>query len=529
MNCFKSNKLLLILLLTISINLYGQRNCGLSNNYSAYNQSLQYSTDGTAFVELCLSRLQFTNQKINVYTMSGISNCYATIIGNQPSIIIDQKWLESCRVQDDWFYIYVLGHEIGHILLKHIYFSDNEDPWIKELSADLVGGILLRKFNYPNNDVERIIPSDFSLLPSVTHPPRELRVKTINQYLKSNDERKLISIIGWYGINKDLLNINEQRKIENLNQALYSFNKFESRIYFDDVYLKINALSDKQYKSIPTYKIVSFLHSAIRLGYISVNNFAEQLLKLESADNKKNHFILEVAPYFKELSLVNQKLVADRFNWETLTKQDLNKNSLLNLARLSIPLAFKGYISNNDLRFLIKEYLPSQLKRDTNLLEFVSIMINYSNFIGDYIAAGKYNKKEINLISALYMQNKDPYYSYQLGKAYYNQGLISFRLENYEKALESIGKARVYIPTEYRKELANELLYLEARIYLNLEMLNESLDAIKKFIPSTDPFELYIVGIIYLKNEKAEKARKYFEKSCNNKYYKSCEILKLYY
>jgi tetratricopeptide (TPR) repeat protein len=522
-------RFIFIVLLTCSINnLQSQRDkCGLTSTNSSQLQSLYFSVKGTEFVKLCLERLQFVNHKINVYTISGLNNCFATTIGNQPSIVIDQIWLESCRQQDDWFYVYVLGHEIGHILLNHIYYSNSDNQWTKELSADLVGGILLRKFNYPIDDVGRIIPNNFSLRASKTHPPRDLRIKIINEYLRTNDEKKLISAIGWYGVNKDLLTLSDQQKIETLNIALFNFNKFETRVFFEDIYVKLNSLDNKQYNNIPKHEVIGFLHSAIRLGYISVENFAEQLIKLQFAEESRGNYILEIAPYFQELSLSNQQKIANYIKIENIVNQDLGHNDLFNLARLCIPLAQSEYINMKTLNFVLEDYLPSKLKGDTNNVEYLSILVVYSNYIKDYERAQKYNVQEINLITRLYRQNNDPYYSYQLAKAYYNQGLIRFRTQNYNLALESISRSEVYIPNEYRKLIKNELLYLKARIYLEQDMVKESFSAIQEFIPSNDAFELYIVGLVYLKNNKSENAKFYFEKSCKKKYYKSCEILKL--
>jgi hypothetical protein len=133
---------------------------------------LSYSETAQNFVNLSLNKLGLKNIYIRVLIQDNINNCYATLAYGYPLLVLDVNWLNKFNSKDDWFHVYVIGHEIGHIVLNHFNKqpTNNVESQEIEIEADVIGGILLNKYYFPYNSLRDIYPTKLYTTIDNSHP-----------------------------------------------------------------------------------------------------------------------------------------------------------------------------------------------------------------------------------------------------------------------------------------------------------------------------------------------------------------------
>lgn len=507
-----------------------QPKCGLTYHSARIDNYDNYSIVGTQFVARCLEKLGQKNIKIDVYTNNDINNCYAHYIFNRPTITLDDNWLKSLRPQDDWFKIWVIGHEIGHLILRHLEFP-NRNPHINELEADKIGAYLIQQFNYPYNDISPIIPKDFSNEYSYSHPHRKERIKASNEILNQTKfEKNITQILGWFKVDIHTLNKTEEQKLKELVELSNKFQENENKETFLEIYTLIQSLSKETINQIKIVDLISFLESGTRLGIINEMQFCEEILKLYKK-TLNQQLLLSIGPYYNNLDKKTKTEIKNVTNIINLQNSIHSKYDAFHHAMLAIQLGFEKEISKEIVDEIVLIKLPDFLKDDTNSFDFFSIKQIYYNAKGDYLQALFYAEKESSIISQLLNRKEDNYLRFQFAKSIYNHALIAFRLGEFNLSLILLDKCNNEFKSceQYYKidaSLTNEIYYLKARNYLELHEFELSEKEIIHYHSNGDAYENYIIGLIYWKNNKQSESKLYFQKSCQIGYYKSCELLK---
>ena len=115
--------ILLILLASIS---QGQNVCSFSpeydntlfclSGYSSYNDNIS----ANKVVEDVLLKINLKNSYFVTKVCRGINNAMAYKQNGVNYILLDVDWMKSLKYgKNDWFHLFVIGHEMGHHLLKH--------------------------------------------------------------------------------------------------------------------------------------------------------------------------------------------------------------------------------------------------------------------------------------------------------------------------------------------------------------------------------------------------------------------------
>ena len=519
-----------LIILSFSNFLFAQREkCGLYNS-DYHEQYPKYNEDATKFVKKCLERLNLPWIKIPVYTIENVNNCYAKMAYGHEIIVLDIDWLDRLREIDNWFHIYVIGHEIGHVILGHLQKAGNP---LLELEADRIGGLLLKKFNYPYSQADIIFPKEvYTNIESPSHPKTKDRIKVVNEVL-INETNNIFTYLGWFKSSIKVINATEDAKIKQLNQLAQSYFQNENIEEFKKIRLIVNSLDPKSIQSLNVQDFITLHQSAIRFGYLDQNQFCEEMFRLFRKNNNIE-FLLEIGPYLLELEFNLKQEIIKSINIETVDTRNFSNYQLRKFAMLLIPFSNEQNRLNRFTDDFYQNKLPNTLQDDTNHIDYLSLMTIYSNFKEHYSKSYQYNIKALKYVNNLALNNPDLYFEFQKITILNNQALIEYRIGLYENALQTLNNlcATISFPelSQYSfVNILNDVHYLRARIYLDDRQYEKSKLEIQKFTSSNDPFEEYIIGLIYFKNGDLETAKKHLTLSCNNKYNKSCEILNFYY
>ncbi len=138
--------------------------------------------DAVALVSQIMSAIGL-NIPMSVYR-GGVPNASATIIGGYPAIVYNGFFLNGLSPCNQWAGVTVLAHEVGHHANRDTNWAAQfTHPWQKELGADWVSGLAMRRLGRSlNESLSGIACGMGPFSPgSPSHPNSQLRLQAIEQ------------------------------------------------------------------------------------------------------------------------------------------------------------------------------------------------------------------------------------------------------------------------------------------------------------------------------------------------------------
>lgn len=166
------------------------------NNTSLTNSTITYplicswagGTSGTGLspaTQYAMSTVQSICASLQVPYIptfrGGVPNASATSINNTPVIIYNPQFLNAMGTGHPAAPISILAHEVGHHINQDItWFGQFKHPWTKELQADFVSGVALRRLGFSLQDALSAQLLYFNQIGSQSHPDSYKRIDAIS-------------------------------------------------------------------------------------------------------------------------------------------------------------------------------------------------------------------------------------------------------------------------------------------------------------------------------------------------------------
>jgi len=548
--------ILLILLATIS---QGQNVCSFSpeydnttfclSGYSNYNDNIS----ANKVVEDILSKINLKNIYFVTKVCKGINNALAIKHNGVKYILLDVDWMESIKHgKNDWFHLFVIGHEMGHHLLKHTekVTTSLQESRKNELAADEFGGYILGMFGASLEDINSLLinfPNNNNK--NSTHPSkneREIAVKKGYNSSKMNESSVLIQ-----SLTKDIR--------FDLTSLPYLLSSARS---------KFNSYLETNNKNILPQAIESY-QEALRFSSDPQIAYELGVLFLSKGETDK---------YNSALELAYQKTKDDKFILELIgsliENEDKNTDKfLLKYATITKTISYEKYYEPNCLKAIIDYFMyMSRRNYDVDGINFDNLNIAETfckNILTKYVSKSKdmeslHNRAEIYNalgICALWRENYDLsytyfnnaktdyesaktydthlenlfcYYSMNLLVVHYNIALSSIRLRewqngldaiiNYENLFTNLSKEKQEYIVTRKNEISYQTNYLKGRCYHGLEQYEKAIIFFTNAIKfENNAFYLYFYrGISYLGVNNSYLACKDFKFACDNGFKGGC-------
>ena len=116
--------------------------------------------------------------------IGGVQNAGATIINGRMAIIYNRNFLGRLASCNRFAAMTVLGHEVGHHANRDTSWSGrNRHPWSRELGADWVSGLAMRRLGISLTGAQSGIRCSMGVFSpgSRSHPDSERRVRAITE------------------------------------------------------------------------------------------------------------------------------------------------------------------------------------------------------------------------------------------------------------------------------------------------------------------------------------------------------------
>jgi len=116
--------------------------------------------------------------------IGGVPNASATIINGAPAIIYNANFLDSFFRCHQAAGMTVLAHEVGHhAMLDTTWMGQNKHPWDRELGADWVSGLAMKRLGATLTDTQSGIECGMGVFgpPSPSHPDGQRRMLAVTQ------------------------------------------------------------------------------------------------------------------------------------------------------------------------------------------------------------------------------------------------------------------------------------------------------------------------------------------------------------
>ncbi|MDA0784422.1 MAG: tetratricopeptide repeat protein, partial [Bacteroidetes bacterium] len=492
---------------------------------------LSYSETAQNFVNLSLNKLGLKNIYIRVLIQDHINNCYATLAYGYPLLVLDVNWLNKFNSKDDWFHVYVIGHEIGHIVLNHFNKQpiNNFESQEIEIEADVIGGILLNKYYFPYNSLRDIYPTKLYTTIDNSHPTTERRIIAVDNTL-GYGPKSIFDIFKNRTFDIKKAQISDDLKFQSFQNSLNEFSKTPNHFNYtkciNEITYVFNSENIDYYVSIVVYVI----RTAFSMNIIDKSEFNEKIEYLYKVTHKRTLLLSKVDFCY------NGSWTDDNFNLafdsrlqniEAELITDLDKINYLKL--LIFRLVNNHIQSNYVLEWYEQNIIPMSNERDFELTtEFLSVSFVLYHYLGDYLKAQKLAEQNVKYWQSYQL---DLYVKNSLSIAYGNLGLIYFRLQEYRTALLHYQKSlSLYYETNQNYTPEKEQIYIQiARCYYHFDDLDKAKTYIDYVNNQQDGFFYYLKGMIYYKLNFKAIALRHYEKSCTLKYQKSCQIIKTFY
>ncbi|RTL14157.1 MAG: hypothetical protein EKK56_01945 [Flavobacteriaceae bacterium] len=392
------NFLLLYLILSFS-NLNAQFNNCLYSNINSIDDKIiiNKNVDDLEIKSIVLNISEKLNIDYNftIYNYPNFNNCAALNYYGHKIIIYDPIFLKKISKNKKSVITSILAHEIAHHLLNHtsIYTSNLEEKRKRELEADYISAVIMKKLGYTLNQsiegVEQLNDfndNDFNS----THPLKEKRNLIITEVFETKNENisKYIETIIDYSKREAREIINTKNYDRALN--LIDSNEIKKAI------IELNKLQ----------QINEFLYVVAQLKLV-------ELYRENGNESNCINILLEL-----ERKLNNPKFVVNQFNLSH--KESFISNHIYFNIAGSYELQ-KNYVLA--LEYYKKAY--NNLKDDKIIKSKIGIL---NNKIGNYIEAlGYLNDYEIDIA---YLNNK---FSPKLFKELFDSRINTFEKNNIDK------------------------------------------------------------------------------------------------
>jgi len=548
--------ILLILLASIS---QGQNVCSFSpeydntlfclSGYSSYNDNIS----ANKVVEDVLLKINLKNSYFVTKVCRGINNAMAYKQNGVNYILLDVDWMKSLKYgKNDWFHLFVIGHEMGHHLLKHTEKEtiSLQESRKNELAADEYSGYILGMYGASFNDINSLLinfPNDNNK--NSTHPSkieREITIKKGYKLSKLNESSALIQTL-----TKDIR--------FDLTSLPYLLSSARSRY---------NSFLETNDKTILSQAIESY-QEAIRFS--SDPQIAYELGTLFLSKG-------EIDKYNSALELAYQKTKDEKFIIELIGSliESNDKNTdklLLKYASITKRISYEKYYEPNCLKAIIDYFMYMSRKNyDVNGINFDNLNIAETfckNILTDYVSKSEdmeilHNRAEIyNALGlcALWRENYDLsykyfnnaktdfesakiydtqlenifcYYSMNILVVHYNIALSSIRLRewqngldaitNYENLYTSLSKEKQEYILTRNNNVSNQTHYLKGMCYHGVEQYEKAIESFTNAIKfENSAFYLYFYrGISYLGVNNSYLACKDFKFACDKGFKEGC-------
>ena len=505
-------KYILIIFFMLGFNLiFGQNICTFSpeyvnliyclSGYTNYNDNINSSI----VVDDILAKLNLKNTYFVTKVCSGINNAVAIKHNGIRYILLDVDWMESIKYgRNDWFHLFVIGHEMAHHLLKH---TETEATTIQisrknELDADEFGGYILGLFGASKTDINTLLINfqENNDLNS-THPPKKDRDIAINKGFLSS--KKSESNLLLQSLTKDAdFNLNNLPYLLTLGRS-----KFSSFLKTNDKKTLLEAIEFYQealrFTSDPQISCELgslFLAKGDKDRYQSTFEFAYQQTKDEkyivdllsrSIEGNYNVDFL-ISKYRKIVDGIKFESISDITTLSSLScffgymsSVDINKSGIdsLYLDKAKNTLQYAIGLINKSSKMSQHEYFTrGELYNELGLCE--NKEENYEKAFGFFLKA-KSDFETGNLNGPNYQENIYCYYSKNILTVQFNLALDYVRLREWKQGLlasELYENTFNNLSDEKKNYLINtlsfdndEIYYIKGRCYHGLEKYEEAI------------------------------------------------------
>ena len=500
--------------------------CSLIKSNHLNTEGLSFNPELRSFVLDCFNRLNVSPpQNLHVYE-SNIKNCMVTFRQGFPTMVIDPNWLNLLRSGDDWHSVFVIGHEIGHLMEGHLGSMGDKRH---EYEADIWDARLILAFDYPFDNFNDDYPAGLLKMPdSESHPSGLKRLNHINWVLSKSD-RSILSRFGAFEFQIDKWSKSASNRYNELEQ---SFERLESNLNKKNLIRVIENLNycRRDFGLQTDGNVISLLAYGMMI---------ELLTTQEAFDYLKNSLTKKTS----------REYGPDIF---TLFNHDINYHYFSELIPLIDIKYFRevlyansasDYLKINTIKMLLGIFLNEENHRDVligfdfhkalskletadNLRNphFLNTLMIYTNYIGNYEKSLKLATEALEIQKDWYSKNHyiGAWNKEMLGLGHYNVGLCLFRLKSFSTSIRSLELSLSYLNTTLNINSSRALL---SRCFLAIGEFDKALAYIGENDNIKDASELKVRGQIFLANGQVQKAIRAFERSCELKNRWSCTKL----
>ena len=505
--------------------------CSLIKPESTSGYSMNVNRDLNLFVDDCFEKLGLIKPiNLKVYEAPDVQNCFAAYKNQQLLLVFDVNWLNDIRNSDDWGSLFVIGHEIGHLIEGHV-FRAHEKKF--EFEADIWGARLLKSFGYPEDNFNNSLPDAFKLSKdSESHPDGLSRLKIINDELRKGKPRAL-SPFGLIDFEIDQWNLSDRKKIEALNHSSLILtqnvnkstilNHAEHIVYCQDLIQE------------PEYILLELFAYGIAAGIVSPEEVAVYTRDIaKSKDSYK--YATRIFQIFK--SHENYKWFEEAIQvmslqplFRSLSNMAIEDESL-SIYELDILAMFTLMMGHGSEHITEKEekliFEASKVSSIYNTeIEMISNMCILNNIIGDYSSAINWGLIQVKYWEDLSrrLPNSDKWSQEALGASMYTLGISYFRNGDYEKSKQTLIEG---LEHSSNNETRANIHFFLARAYRKLGEYDIALVHIQKYDNENDPMYFRIYAQILIDLGQKEKAKTYLEIGCKLKDNWACTKLKFF-
>jgi len=519
------------------------------SGYSTYTDNI----NANKVVEDILSKINLKNSYFVTKVCKGINNALAIKHNGVKYILLDVAWMEGLKYgKNDWFHLFVIGHEMGHHLLKHTEKETTslQESRRNELAADEFGGYILGIYGASLEEINSLLinfPNDNNK--NSTHPSkneREIALKKGYNSSKMNESSVLIQ-----SLTKDVR--------FDLTSLPYLLSSARSKFYS---YLETNN------KNILSQAIESY-QEAIRFSSDPQIAYELGILFLSKGETDK---------YNSALELAYQKTKDEKFILELIgsliENEDKNTDKLLlKYASITKTISSEKYYEPTCLKGIIKYFIYMSIKNiDNEGINFDNLNIAETfckNILTNYVSKSEdmeilHNRAEVYNalgICALWREDYDLsftyfnnaktdfesakiydtqlenlfcYYSMNLLVLHYNIALSSIRLRewqngldaitNYENLFTRLSKEKQEYIVPRMNDISYKTNYLKGRCYHGLEQYEKAIESFTNVIKfeNNASYLYFYRGISYLGVNKNYLACKDFKFACDKGFKGGC-------
>jgi tetratricopeptide (TPR) repeat protein len=503
--------------------------CALIKPKSISEYGININPDLNVFVEDCYSKLGLVKPyNLRVYEGSNIQNCFATYVNNEPCLVFDVNWLNLNRNGNDWGSLFVIGHEIGHLIEGHIFKAHEKNF---EYEADAWGVRLLKSFGYPEDNLNESFPTALkSSKDSESHPDGASRLREINKELRNNQPGAL-SPFGLLNFDIDKWVSSDRKKIEALNMSILELSKnvtketvlnhAEQMVYCQDL------LRNSE------FELLKLLEYGIITGIISPEDVSVYTRHIsQTKDSYK--YATRIFRIFKS---------QDHYKWfeEAIKEMSLQPllRSLEEISTKSEPLSIYEMDILSMLTYMLgqnSEYIGSKEEaliieackassKYNNNIAVVSNMCILNNILGDYSSAINWGLMQVSYWHEFSerVPNSDRWSQEAIGSSLYTLGISYFRNGDYIESIQTLNNGLGYSKNPTSK--ANMHFFL-SRAHRKIGEYDNALRHIKQYENKNDPMFFRIYAQVLLDLGQKEKAKYYLTKGCDLKDNWACTKLK---